>query len=228
VIAVPPQALEHIGGTIPVAIRAQPQFKSLMGVRVTTIAQWFDQPWWRGVVTKDKKEVWRAWTTEHCINSIEIPQEEYAAKQNVIRVVYNDREDCADFWAKLAKGEPGAMEQEIKKGLAQLLANNGVTKPVTIPKATKTAYWEWPDAWYFVRAGYRLTNKDIFDWAVEPLKGEDVGLVSEGYNPQRSAWTEGAYQSSINFLNKRYGMKLPGLERHTSLQNRRVWQPQVR
>jgi len=213
IIAVPPVALSKISGTILQAITAQPQFKALVGVRVTTIAQWYDEPWWQGIVTKDGVPVWRAWTNDHCINSIEIPQEEYAKKQNVIRTVYNDKLVCVEKWAALAKGPPAAMEAEINKGLTQLFHANNLTKPVKIGKPTKTVYWEWPDAWYFIRGGTKLSNRDIFDWAVEPLPGEDIGLVSEGYNPQRSAWTDGAYKSSINYLNKKFAMKLAGLER---------------
>ena len=106
------------------------------------------------------------------------------------------------------------MEKEIAKGLNQLFANNGVTAPVKIGKPTKTVYWEWPDAWYYIRGGSKLTNREIYDWAVEPLPGEDVALVSEGYNPQRSAWTDGAYKSSIHYLNKKMGMNLSGLNDH--------------
>ncbi len=211
VIAVPPVALANIGGNIPAAIRSQPQFKALIGVRVTTIAQWYDQPWWHGIKAKDGKVVWRAWTTGNCINSVEIPQEPYAAAQNVIRVVYNDQLDCVLKWETLAN-TPAAMEEEINKGLTMLFANNGVTQPVTITKPSKTVYWEWPDAWYFIRAGNNYSNLDIYKWAVQPLPGEDIALVSEGYNPQRSAWTDGAYKSSIHYLNTSFGMNLPGVE----------------
>ena len=209
IIAVPPVALAKIDGDIPVAIRAQSQFQALVGVRVTTIAQWYDQPWWRGIVAKNGKAVWRAWTTESCINSVEIPQEPYAAAQNVIRSVYNDQLDCVRKWEQLSK-DPPAMEREIATGLNRLFANNGVTKPVTIPRSTKTVYHEWADAWYFIRAGSPYSNMDIYRWAVEPLPGEAVGLVSEGYNPQRSAWTDGAFKSSIHYLNRKFGMHLTG------------------
>jgi hypothetical protein len=36
-------------------------------------------------------------------------------------------------------------------------------------------------------------------------------LVGEAYNVQRSGWSDGAYKSSINLLNTKYGMSLPGL-----------------
>lgn len=213
VIAVPPQALARIGGGVAEAIRAQPQFKALIGVRVTTVAQWYDTAWWKDVARiSDGKGVWRAWTTDHCLNFIEIPQEEYAAAQKVVRSVYNDREDCATMWAGLARAGTGELEKEVQKGLQHLFANNGVTRPVQVGKPTRTVYWEWPDGWYYVRAGSPYSNQDIYNWAVEPLPGEAVGLASEGYNPQRSAWSDGAYKSSIHLLNTKYGMNLPGLK----------------
>lgn len=213
VIALPPVALEKLQGEVVESIRAQPEFQALVGVRVTTITQWYDQPWWRGIITPNGRHVWRAWTTGHCINSVEIPLEEYASAQNAIRVVYNDQSDCANLWARLAQGPLEALEKEVAIGLNHLFANNGVTRPVTIGAPRKTVFREWPDAWYYLRAGNHFSNRDIFRWAVQPLPGEDIALVSDGYNPQRSGWADAAYKSSIRYLNQRFGMGLPGLER---------------
>jgi monoamine oxidase len=204
VIAVPPHALAPVQGNVTEQIKAMPQFKALIGVRVTTIAQWYEKPWWREAVAADGISFWRATTTKSCINSIEIPQEEYAAKQNVIRAVYSDKLECVELWAKLAKQGQAALEAEIQKGLEHIFTNNGLTKTVKVPKPLKTAYWEWPDAWYYIRAGNTYSNADIFNWAVEPLPGEKLGLVSEAYNPLRSAWTDGAYKSSIHYLKQQW------------------------
>ena len=211
-IALPPVALAEVQGEIADRIRAQPEYQALVGVRVTTITQWYDHPWWRGILTPEGRHVWRAWTTGHCINSVEIPLEDYASTQNAIRVVYNDQSECADLWARLARGPLEALEKEVAAGLNHLFANNGVTRPVTIGAPRKTVFREWPDAWYYLRAGNQFSNRDIFRWAVQPLPGEDVALVSDGYNPQRSGWADAAYKSSIRYLNRRFGMGLPGLE----------------
>lgn len=213
VLALPPVALGQVQGEITERIRAQAEFQALVGVRVTTITQWYPEPWWRGIVTAGGRHVWRAWTTGHCINSVEIPLEEYAAPQNAIRVVYNDQTDCAEKWARLAQGPMAALEKEIAIGLTHLFGNNQVTRPVTIGTPSKTVFREWPDAWYYLRAGNHFTNHDIYRWAVQPLPGEDVALVSDGYNPQRSGWADAAYKSSIHYLNHRFDMGLPGLER---------------
>ena len=79
---------------------------------------------------------------------------------------------------------------------------------VEIPDPDKTYVQIWPDAWHWLRAGSDFTNEDIYDWALEPLEGEDVALVGEAYNPQRSGWSDGAYKSSIHLLNARYDMEL--------------------
>lgn len=206
VLAVPPQALQRISGTVAEQIRAQPQFKALVGIRVVTVAQWFDEPWWKAVHTADNKEIWRAWTTGSCINFVEIPQEEYAAAQHVIRAVYCDQPECVSMWEKLATGSPDKLAAEVHKGLVHLFEKNGITTPVHVPEATRTMFQLWPDAWYYVRAGTPFSNKDIFDWAVEPLAGERVGLVNEAYNPQRAAWSDAAYKSSNHLLRKKYDL----------------------
>lgn len=208
VITVPPKGFNYIQGDIAHAIQAQDQYKSLVGVNVVTVAQWYDKPWWLGIKDVNDKKVWRAWTTDSCINSIEIPQEAYAAKQNVIRSVFNDRLDCVEKFRELAAQGDGSLEREIKKGLEHLFADNGVTQPVQIGDATKTLYWEWPDGWYFIRSGYPFSTVDIFNWAVKPLPNENIALAGESYNPQRSTWTDGAFKSAINLLNTQYGFSI--------------------
>lgn len=43
---------------------------------------------------------------------------------------------------------------------------------------------------------------------MEPIEGENVSLVGESYNPQRSTWSDGAYKSSINLLNNKFGFAI--------------------
>lgn len=56
-----------------------------------------------------------------------------------------------------------------------------------------------------------MTNAELATWATEPLAGEEVGLVGEAYNVNRSGWSDAAYKSSIRLLNTKYGQSLPGL-----------------
>jgi protoporphyrinogen oxidase len=215
VLALPAHALAKLGGAIASRIKAQQQFKDLIGVKVTVINQWFAEPWWNKVKTPDGRGIWRAYTTAHCINFVEIPPERYAVPQNVIRVVYNDQLECADMWSSL-KDKPAELEAKLHEGLVHLFGDNKFTTPVAVPPATKTTYWEWPDAWYWLRRSSNFSHVDIFEWAAEPLPGEAVSLVGESYNPQRSGWSDAAYKSSIHALEKRFGMQIGGGEVYRS------------
>lgn len=215
VIAAPPIALDYIAGDVADDIRAQQAYQDIVGVKVVTITQWWSEPWYASVVNPDATKdanVWRAWTTEHCLNFIEIPQEPYAAASNVTRSVYNDNLDCSKYWEGLASEGNAAVEAAVKEGLEHLFSGNGVSSPetVAVPDPLHTYVQVWPAAWYWLGAGASVTNAELYDWAAEPLPGEDVGLVGEAYNVQRSGWSDGAYKSSINLLNTRYGMNLSG------------------
>ncbi len=217
VIAVPPDGFRKISGDVAQDIQAMEQFQSLIGVRVTVINQWFAKPWWKELKNKDGQGIWRTYTTSdpkkpdsRCINFTEIPPEKYAEPMNVIRTVYNDQAECAEFWSKLDEAHDDQQRDRLlHEGLTKMFGNNGVTPAVSIPSPIRTTYWEWPDGWYWVRKGSRFSNQDIADWAKQPIPGEPIGLVSEGYNPQRSSWSDGAYKSSLNLLKAQYGYVQP-------------------
>ncbi len=211
VVAVPPIALNWITGDVVDDIKAQTIYQDIVGVKVVAITQWWPEPWYNSVINPDVEsdnQVWRAWTTEHCLNFIEIPQEPYAAAANVTRSVYNDDLECSNFWEATAANGDAAVNAEVKAGLELLFANNGLTPPVAIPDPLATHVQVWPAAWHWLGAGASATNAELYSWAAEPLPGEDVGLVGEAYNVQRSGWSDAAYKSSINLLNTRYGMSL--------------------
>lgn len=220
VIAVPPTALDWFEGDVVEEIRAQPEYQAIIGIPVITIAQWWPSRWWADLADPagmpPGNNLWRAWTTEHCFNLIEMPLQSYAVDQFVTRSVYDDDLNCVEFWRNVARGGNTAVEAEIKRGLEKMFNNNGVSTPatVTIPAPLKTYVQYWPDAWHWLRAGTNgITNADLFAWAVEPLPGEDVALVGEAYNVQRSGWSDGAYKSSINLLVTKYGLTLRGVAR---------------
>lgn len=214
VIAVPPGAFPHIGGDVAKRITQQKAFKDIIGVKVVTITQWWSNAWWKDIhnpnQTEGLSQVWRAWTTQNCINFIEIPLNPYAAAQNVTRSVYDDDSRCVKHWEQLAKKSTAQVEKEINRGLTEIFANNGVSEPqnIVVPKALKTQVQVWPWAWHYLRAGATHTNAEIAEWALEPLPGEPIALVGEAYFPNRSGWSDGAYKSSIKLLNARYGMHL--------------------
>ncbi|HMV69797.1 MAG TPA: FAD-dependent oxidoreductase [Myxococcota bacterium] len=206
VIAAPPSALDHIEGDVVDDIQAQQAYQDIVGVKVVTISQWWPTSWWLDVRRPDDTPIWRAWTTEHCLNFIEIPIEPYAAAQHVTRSVYNDDLDCSEFWEDLAADGIEAVEAEVREGLEHLFVGNGLTTDVVIPDPIKTTVQIWPAAWHWLGAGASVTNAELMAWAADPLDGEEVGLVGEAYNVQRSGWSDGAYKSSWHLLETRYGM----------------------
>ncbi len=211
VIAVPPVALNWITGDVVDEIKAQAIYKDIVGVKVVSITQWWPDAWYNAIVNPDvatDNNVWRAWTTDHCLNFIEIPQEPYAAAAHVTRSVYNDDLECSNFWENLAGQGDAAVNAEVKAGLELLFANNGLTTPLSIPDPLETHVQVWPAAWHWLGAGTAATNADLYEWAAEPLPGENIGLVGEAYNVQRSGWSDAAYKSSIHLLNTHYGMSL--------------------
>lgn len=213
IVTVPPEGFKWIKGDIAAEIQARPQYNDILGVRVVTVTQWWPDAWWQALENPEAaeaKRVWRAWTTEHCLNFMEIPLEPYAAAQKVTRTVYDDDADCVRFWEELAARGTDAVEAEIRRGLEHLFVDSGVApQGMAIPEPLKTHVQVWPAAWHWVKAGSQYGNADIAAWALEPLPGEAVAMVGEAYNPQRSGWTDGAYKSSIALLNAKYGMNLP-------------------
>lgn len=220
VVAVSPYWLNQIDGDIAADIKKRTEFQQITGVRVVTITQWWPDAWWQQIKDPGKTSdntVWRAWTTDLCLNFIEIPQEPYAAAAKVTRTVYDDDIRCVQFWEELAKQGTPKLEAELQTQLNKLFNNNGATMPatVTIPKPLKTHFHVWPDAWHWLGASATLTNADLANWAVQPLSGEEVGLVGEAYFVNRSGWSDGAYKSSMRLLNEKYGVKMSGLSTRT-------------
>jgi hypothetical protein len=201
VIATETKGLQKIGGSIGRAIHDQPQFTDILGVKVAVIVQRWPNAWWLNAVPG--KDVRRAWTTEHCLNFIEIPIDAYSANQLATRSVYDDDARCVAFWENTASRGTEAVEAEITRGLRYLFPD------ATIPQPLATVVQIWPEAWHWLRGGSSFTNAQTAEWAVQPLPGEDVSLVGESYNPQRAAWVDAALKSSINTLNARYGFDLP-------------------
>jgi hypothetical protein len=201
VVAVDAQGFQHIGGKLAESIRAKPQFKDLLPVKVVTITQWWPQAWWLGAHAP--RDVRRAWSTDTCVTNIEIPIAPYAADQLVTRTVYTDELSCVAFWEEVASRGTAAVEAEIQRGLPHLFPG------VAIPAPLKTFVKVWPNAWYFIRGGSPFSNHDIEQWALEPLPGHAISMVGESYYPLRSGWTWAAYLSSIRTLVEHFGYEPP-------------------
>ncbi|HET8708299.1 MAG TPA: FAD-dependent oxidoreductase, partial [Pseudomonadales bacterium] len=141
VIAVPKEGLQYINGNIANAIKQQQQFKDLTGIKVVTIAQRWPNAWWQqsGYAGRD---IHRAWSTETCVNFVEIPTAPYAADQLVTRTVYTDDPNCVKFWENTTRLGKDQVEAEIQRGLAVMFPN------ANIPQPLNTVVQVWPAAWY--------------------------------------------------------------------------------
>lgn len=202
VVGVDAQAFAHVTGPVAETITGSRQFQDLLGVKCVTVAQRWPTAWW-SALGEPGQTLRRAWTTEHALNALEIPVQPYAAAQLVTRTVYDDDCRTVDFWENAARRGTEHVEAEIMRGLRYLFPDTAIPAPLS------TYVQVWPAAWYWLRGGSQHTNADIAAWAVEPVPGERISLVGESYNPQRSGWCDGAYQSSIRALNTQFGFDLP-------------------
>ena len=207
VISIPPHEYKHINGNVIQSIVSQEEFKAIKGITVLTITQWFEYPWWKKIKRlSNNGTVWRAWSEDHCICSIEIPREDYLKNENVIRTVYSDRLDCNEHFLFLYKTNKTKLYEEVHQGLEQLLQNNGITTEISLPMAIKTVVKEWKGAWHWQREGSPFTNDDITNWSINPINAVSVSLVGDAYYMNRTSWIEGPILSAKNLLKLKYGI----------------------
>ncbi len=210
VLAVPPAGLDHVGGAIPAALRAAPEYRALLPIKVVVINQTWDRRWWENVrnpaAQGDAAKTWRAWSTDQCVTHVEIPQEPYLAAANVTRSVYTDDPKCVDYWRTLKDKEGiDAVGREASRGLSTLFNHGLDNVHVEVPRPLRTTMRFWPGGWYYVRAGSAVSNKRISEWALHPLTDqENLSLIGEAYWPDRPGWSEGAYFSANALLDARF------------------------
>lgn len=194
VFALDPIGFSHVNGSVAEAIKAQKQFRDIMPIEVVSINQKWPVSWWQES-GYDGKIINRAWTTESCLNFLEIPLHDYGAQQLVTRTVYSDDPGCNEFWKEtMEKKGMKAVEEEIMRGLHHLFPK------ASIPSPTNTLFQLWPAGWYWIRGSSDYSVDDIASWAVRPLDGENIALVGDAYFIKRSGWIDGAVRSAQNFL----------------------------
>lgn len=200
-IATPPSGFNHIKGELADKLRSTKEYKSILAIPIVVINQWWDVKWW------DKLDVWRAWTSEGCVHHTEIPQEPYAAKGLVTRSVYTDDPECVRYWYELSQKDKTEFEKAVINGLEKLFTINP-NEPLKLPKPLKTSFHFWDGGWYYIKAGSKVSNQEIVDWAHSPLpEVQRLMFVGESYWPNRPGWSEGAYFSTENALKKHFFKK---------------------
>jgi hypothetical protein len=200
VIAVPPGGLDKIGGTIAKGIKGKAQFNAIQPIRVITIENWWATAWWGNV-----DRGWATPETTYKFNFIEFAHSDYQKSQLATRSVYDDDPRTIQVWADAYKaGGNNAVNTMIVNQLSEFFPDATISKS----QITQTHYQDWPDGWHWLKSGSSFSNADIAVWALKPLNAENVSLVGEAYNPNRSSWSDGAYKSSINTLNQNFGLGL--------------------
>jgi len=143
-------------------------------VPVAVVVQRYATRWWEQALGGG---ISRAWTTDNCLNFVEIPLDAYTEATNTIRVVYADG-PCAEYWADVHRGDPSnaAMAREIRASLSYLFQTD-------VPEAAETVYQHWPNAWHFQYPRAQRGLLQLEEWATRPLPGEDVALVPTPTEP---------------------------------------------
>jgi hypothetical protein len=200
VIAVPPVGLNQIGGTIARGIQRQAQFNAIKPIRVITIANWWKEPWWGNL-----DRGWATPETSFKFNFIEFAHSKYQKAQLATRSVFDDDPRTTQLWAKAYRmGGNDAVNTMVVNQLSEFFPDATISKL----QITKTHFQDWPDGWYWLKKDSNFSNADIAIWALRPLKAENISLVGEAYNPNRSTWSDAAYKSSINTLNQNFNLDL--------------------
>jgi len=201
VIAIPPAEFANIQGSIANQIQSDQHFQSILPVRTVIIGNSWPRRWWTET-TRFDSNIYRAWTRQNCISFIEIlsqqPEKEHL---NITRTVYDDGL-CVDTWDSLIqRSSQTDLIDELLRGL------KGIFTDVDIPRPTKTFTKIWSGAWHFQKANSNLTNKQIRKWALKPISTLDsnqLTMIGEAYNIDRSGWADGAVKSSLLSLHSQF------------------------
>ncbi|UJR18114.1 hypothetical protein I4U23_005014 [Adineta vaga] len=204
IITIPPAHWTNIHGTIANEIKSSKQFQAILPVTTVVINNYWSERWWEKT-SLTEKIVDRAWTSQNCINFIEIlSRHPEKMNQNVTRSVYDDGL-CTDVWSALVNRSSNRdLIDELLRGLRSIYTD------VTIPSPKKTQVQIWHGAWHLQRRNSQFTNKDIARWALRPLKKfnkNQITLVGEAYNIDRSGWSDGAIKSSLMSLYSQFNFK---------------------
>lgn len=202
IAAMNPSGWANIQGSIGNELKSNEHFQAVFPIKTVTVMNYWPQRWWEQS-SLFGPNIDRAWTRQNCISFIEILSQHPAKKdQNVTRTVYDDGQ-CVQVWSTLIERSSDTdLVEELLRGLRSIFTD------VQIPSPTKTYTKVWPGAWHFQTSNSKVTNKDIVSWALQPIKRfekNQLTLVGEGFNIDRSTWIDGALKSSLRSLNSQFG-----------------------
>eukprot|EP01097_Dermamoeba_algensis_P011040 TRINITY_DN8404_c0_g1_i1.p1 TRINITY_DN8404_c0_g1~~TRINITY_DN8404_c0_g1_i1.p1 ORF type:complete len:521 (+),score=112.34 TRINITY_DN8404_c0_g1_i1:66-1628(+) len=195
-------------GGVAKAIQEDPHFKALQPVVTVSINHIWPRRWWEEAPLFPTAR--RAWTSDNCLNFIEIPVHRSGIAENRTRTVYDDGL-CSQQWAQILESQPLSL---INERLVKMLRD--IYPDVEIPLPTATYHKVWKAAWVFMNPNVPYTVRDVERWALRPLNDTRVHLVGENYIPRRASWIDGAVKSSWNFLEGFFELRKPNTTRTAS------------
>jgi hypothetical protein len=217
VVALDPTGLRGIGGNIGHSLRNLEPVHDVKPMPVTIVGQRFASRWWdyafgQGVDGLNKSDVRRIWTTDKCINYVEIAMTENqttAEKDNfhTARTVYADGSECNEYWRSLYQGDNtlNLLHKDIKSSLRyvfRLQDDADLSLYQDEAHENNTFYQPWPNAWHFQHPNATLDLYEVEEWAKRPLGAdEDVVLANEAWSPYRT-WIRGSIHSAIHAINE--------------------------
>jgi len=195
IIAMDPSGMSNVRGNIAEQLKSMKSFQDAKPIPVSIVTQRFPMRWWTEAFNGDVR---RAWTTDNCVNFVEIPIHPHAEDTNVIRSVFADGY-CAKYWKTMYDADPslGLIKEELKRSVSELFN-------MSVPDATETHYHYWPNGWYFQHPGAEKDMYELEEWAKRPMPNEDIALANEAWSPYR-AWIKGPITSAIQALNEQHG-----------------------
>jgi hypothetical protein len=202
-INIPPRPFRrNIKGKLGTSLSKQSEMNYILPNQVITVMAWWPERWWDQLVFDPSDpdispyNAFRIVTDGECVNRLEFPGNPYAKAQNVTRIVYDDGQ-CVPYWTKyIREGRLTDMKQEILRQVRSLLPSINILDMVGIHASVQ------PNAWHFLKPFSPHTNVQIKDWALAPLgdASQPLCLIGEGFNLQRSGWSDGAVKSSLYCL----------------------------
>ncbi|CAF3909361.1 unnamed protein product [Rotaria sp. Silwood1] len=209
VCAIDPSGWKNIIGSVAQEIKSAPHFQAILPVKMVTIQNYWPRRWWEETqLVLPLGSIDRAWTSQNCITFIEVlsVQRPEDRDQNLTRSVYDDS-SCVSTWEEyMHRPSSDDLIEEVRRGLQSIFPD------VNIPTPTKTFYKIWPGAWHFQQAHSTFTNREIANWALQPLPRfnyQALSMVGEAYYLNRATWADGAAKSALRTLASQFKINFP-------------------
>jgi len=200
----------RIKGEVAKDIAATPEGKSAKAVGVASVMiQWDpNKPaWFMDLLDKAGGTYsLRAYGDLDCFSRVEIVDTPYHRQHNVMKAVYSDHQ-CENMWKELIEnaeqtGNTDQLQDRAMDGLKHLFPT------LTIPQPIKVHGAYWDIGWHFTEPTSKVKNHEIINFAAKPFdngdKYDNMCLVGEAWQPLYGAWSEAAFLSSRECLQRRF------------------------